>query len=53
MLILAIIRKEVHLMTTFYETPAIASLGLFQEETGEAIGPHTEAILPFEDHSQE
>ncbi|MFY2788587.1 hypothetical protein [Rhodococcus sp. KRD162] len=36
-----------------YETPAVADLGRFQDETGEFIGPHTEAILPFEDHSKE
>ncbi|MFY2788586.1 MAG: hypothetical protein WBG53_20040 [Rhodococcus sp. (in: high G+C Gram-positive bacteria)] len=40
-------------MSKPYETPAVADLGRFQDETGEFIGPHTEAILPFEDHSKE
>ena len=37
-------------MNKAYETPAVADLGRFQDETGEFIGPHTEAILPCEDH---
>lgn len=40
-------------MTKRYEIPAVVDLGRFQDETGEFIGPYSEAILPFEDHSQE
>ncbi len=36
-----------------YTIPTIVALGDFKEQTGEFIGPHTEAILPFEDHSKE
>lgn len=36
-----------------YEIPTVVDLGSFQSETGEFIGPYTEAILPFEDHSKE
>ena len=40
-------------MNDIYTTPAIQSLGGFAAQTGEFIGPHTEAILPLEDHSKE
>mgnify|MGYP000006050431 FL=1 len=40
-------------MSNIYTTPAIHSLGGFTTQTGEFIGPHTEAILPLEDHSKE
>ncbi|WP_432512825.1 keywimysin-related RiPP [Kineococcus sp. SYSU DK001] len=40
-------------MDKTYETPAVADLGDFRAVTGEFIGPHDEAILPFEDYSNE
>ncbi|WP_261775737.1 MULTISPECIES: hypothetical protein [unclassified Rhodococcus (in: high G+C Gram-positive bacteria)] len=40
-------------MIETYQAPVVADLGRFQDETGEFIGPNTEAILPFEDHSKE
>ncbi|GMA41729.1 hypothetical protein [Mobilicoccus caccae] len=36
-----------------YDTPNVIDLGAFAEQTGEFIGPHSEAILPLEDHSKE
>ena len=40
-------------MNTDYIAPTVFDLGAFAEQTGEFIDPHTEAILPFEDHSME
>ena len=40
-------------MADVYTTPCVVDLGGFTTQTGEFIGPHTEAILPLEDHSKE
>ena len=46
-------RREVSPLADVYTTPCVVDLGDFVEQTGEFIGPHTEAILPLEDHSKE
>ncbi|MCI2423724.1 lasso RiPP family leader peptide-containing protein [Saccharopolyspora sp. K220] len=46
-------RKEVCTMDKTYEAPTAVELGNFADETGEFVGPYTEQILPFEDHSNE
>ena len=40
-------------MADVYTTPCVVDLGGFTTQTGEFIGPHTEAILPLADHSKE